>query len=42
VQLEELIANPEAVRQAGVQARKKAAERPWSVYSRELAEAIMN
>lgn len=41
-QLEQLIANPDAVRTAGVQARKKAIKRPWSVYGRELAEAITN
>jgi len=39
-QLEELIANPEAVRAAGNAARKTAAARPWSAYGRELAEAV--
>jgi glycosyltransferase involved in cell wall biosynthesis len=40
-QLEALVINPEAVRSAGSEARKKAASRPWSVYGRELAEAIV-
>jgi glycosyltransferase involved in cell wall biosynthesis len=39
-QLEALVKNPEAVRTAGNEARKKAATRPWSVYGCELAEAI--
>ena len=41
-QLEELAINPEAVQAAGVHARKTAAARPWSVYGRELAAAILN
>jgi glycosyltransferase involved in cell wall biosynthesis len=40
-QLEELIKNPAAVRTAGIEARKTAAARPWSVYGRELAAAIL-
>ena len=40
-QLEALVENPEAVSAAGVQARKTAAARPWSVYGRELATAII-
>jgi glycosyltransferase involved in cell wall biosynthesis len=39
-QLENLVKNPEAVRQAGVLARKTASARPWSKYGRELAAAI--
>jgi glycosyltransferase involved in cell wall biosynthesis len=39
-QLEELLKNPEAVRAAGISARETAAARPWSIYGRELAEAI--
>lgn len=39
-QLESLVKNPEAVQAAGLAAQKKAATRPWSVYGRELAEAI--
>jgi len=39
-QLERLVINPEAVREAGVHARKIAASRPWPVYGRELAAAI--
>lgn len=40
-QIEELVRNPEAVRGAGNQASKTAAARPWSVYGRELAEAVV-
>jgi glycosyltransferase involved in cell wall biosynthesis len=40
-QLEQLVKNPEAIRAAGVHARKTAAARPWSVYGHELAVAIM-
>jgi glycosyltransferase involved in cell wall biosynthesis len=40
-QLEELIKNPAAVRAAGIEARRTAAARPWSVYGRELAAAIL-
>ena len=39
-QLEQLVAEPDVVHAAGIQARKKAAERPWSVYGRELVAAI--
>jgi glycosyltransferase involved in cell wall biosynthesis len=39
-QLEKLVINPQAVREAGVHARKTAASRPWSVYGHELADAI--
>jgi glycosyltransferase involved in cell wall biosynthesis len=39
-QLEMLVQNPEAVRAAGVLARRTAAARPWAVYGRELAAAI--
>jgi glycosyltransferase involved in cell wall biosynthesis len=39
-QLEKLVMNPEVVQAAGVLARKTAAARPWSVYGRELAEAV--
>jgi len=38
--LEALIKNPDAVRGAGVKARRIAAARPWSVYGRELAAAL--
>jgi glycosyltransferase involved in cell wall biosynthesis len=41
LQLEELVKNPEAVRAAGVNARKIAAARPWSAYGRELAAALV-
>jgi glycosyltransferase involved in cell wall biosynthesis len=40
-QLEELVKNPEAVQAAGIEAQKKAATRPWSVYGRELAAAMV-
>jgi glycosyltransferase involved in cell wall biosynthesis len=40
-QLEELVRNPEAVRSAGIAARKTAAARPWPVYGKELAEAVV-
>jgi glycosyltransferase involved in cell wall biosynthesis len=40
-QLGELVRNPEAVREAGVNACKTAAARPWSVYGRDLISAIM-
>jgi glycosyltransferase involved in cell wall biosynthesis len=39
-QLEELIRNPELVRAAGQAALRTAAARPWSVYGKELAEAV--
>lgn len=41
-QLEKLVKNPEAVREAGIHARQTAAARPWPVYGRELAAAIMD
>jgi glycosyltransferase involved in cell wall biosynthesis len=40
LQLEELVKNPDAVRTAGLNARKIAAARPWSVYGQELASAL--
>jgi glycosyltransferase involved in cell wall biosynthesis len=39
-QLVELVRNPEAVRSAGIAARKTAAARPWAVYGRELVEKL--
>ncbi len=39
-QLEELVRNPELMRDAGVRARRTAANRSWPIYGRELAEAI--
>jgi glycosyltransferase involved in cell wall biosynthesis len=39
-ELEKLVLNPEAVRAAGVHARKTAARRPWSVYGDELVKII--
>ena len=41
-QLEILVKNPELVNAAGVQAGKTAAARPWSVYGRELAAAVVS
>jgi glycosyltransferase involved in cell wall biosynthesis len=41
LQLEELVNNPDLARAAGVNARKIAAARPWSVYGSELAAALV-
>ena len=40
-QLEKLVEKPEAVRVAGIHARRTAAARPWAVYGRELARAVI-
>lgn len=41
-QLEALIKKPGVIREAGEQARRAAAARPWVVYGRELARAVTN
>lgn len=41
-QLEQLIAQPELVRTAGINARNAARVRPWSIYGRDLIAAILN
>jgi glycosyltransferase involved in cell wall biosynthesis len=39
-QLEMLVKNPVAVKEAGANARKTAAARPWCIYGSELVAAI--
>jgi glycosyltransferase involved in cell wall biosynthesis len=38
--IENLLANPEKIKKAGLAARETALKRPWQVYGKELAAAI--
>ncbi len=39
--IEELLAKPQQIAEAGKAARETARHRPWEVYGRELAEAVV-